>query len=128
MKRQLGPVNAEERGPLLEGWIAVLLRIYAEYRDLYEECFYWAPTDSRATEVDFLLRRGREYLALEVKATKHLASAHFGRLQAIVGLKGFSCRILVYTGTRTLKSEDGIDVYLPETFLHALADNTLWTK
>jgi predicted AAA+ superfamily ATPase len=105
----------------------VLLRIYAEYRGLYEECFYWSPTDSHATEVDFLLRRGREYLALEVKATKHIASPHFSGLRAIADLKGLSRRMLVYTGTRKLKSEDGIDVYPIETFLHALADNALWT-
>ncbi len=128
VKRQLGPVGAEERGPLLEGWIAVLLRIYAEYRGLYEECFYWAPTDSHATEVDFLLRRGREYLALEVKASKNIASSHFSGLRAIVGLKGLARRILVYTGTRTLKSEDGIDLYPLAAFLQAVADDTLWPK
>lgn len=127
VKRQLGSLSAEERGPLLEGWIAVLLRIYAEYRGLYEECFYWAPTESHVTEVDFLLRRGREYLALEVKATKHLSSSHFSGLRAIANLTGLARRILVYTGTRTLKSEDGIDVYPVETFLQALAGNTLWT-
>lgn len=126
VKRQLGPVGAEERGPLLEGWIAVLLRVYAEYRGLSEDCFYWAPTESHATEVDFLLRRGREYLAIEVKATKNIASAHFSGLRAIVGLKGLARRILVYTGARKLKSEDGIDVYPLDTFLHALAENTLW--
>lgn len=127
VKRQLGPVSAEERGSLLEGWIAVLLRIYAEYRGLSEECFYWSPTDSHATEVDFLLRRGHEYLALEVKATKNLASPHFSGLRAIAHLKGLSRRILVYTGTRKLKSEDGIEVYPLETFLRALAEDTLWS-
>ena len=43
-KRQLGALSAEERGPLL-----------------------WSPHQTRA-EVDFVLRRGRELLAIEVKA------------------------------------------------------------
>jgi len=56
------------------------------------------------------------------------ASAHFSGLRAIVDLKGLSRRILVYTGARTLKSKDGIDGYPLDTFLPALADNTLWSR
>lgn len=126
VKRQFGPLSAEERGTLLEGWIAVLLRIYGEYRGLYEDCFYWSPSESHATEVDFLLRRGREYLALEIKSTKQLASPHFSGLRAIADLKSVVRRILVYTGARRLETEDGVRVYPVETFVEALAENTLW--
>ncbi len=127
VKRQFGPVSSEERGALTEGWIAVLLRIYGEYRNLCEECFYWAPTDSHATEVDFLLRRGREYLAIEVKTTKNISSVHLSGLRAIADLPGLTRRILLYFGTRRLKTEDAIDVLPLEAFLEALAANTLWT-
>jgi len=126
VKRQFGPVSAEERGSLLEGWIAMLLRIYSEYRGLSEECFYWAPSESYATEVDFLLRRGNEYLALEVKATKNIASAHLNGLRAITGLKGLVRRIMIYTGARRMKSEEQIDIYPIDVFLETLAENTLW--
>jgi predicted AAA+ superfamily ATPase len=126
VKRQFGPVSAEERGALLEGWVAVLLHIYGEYRNLCEECFYWSPTESHATEVDFLLRRGRQYLALEVKATKNIASSHLGGLRAIADLQGLARRVLVYSGARRLRSEEGIDIYPVEAFLEALAGDTLW--
>ena len=126
VKHQLGPVSAEERGALLEGWIAVLLRIYGEYRDLYEDCLYWSPTESQGTEVDFLLRRGREYLAIEVKSAPRVSSTHLSGLRAIAGLKGLVRRILVYTGTRRLQTEAGIDLYPIKALLEALAENTLW--
>lgn len=126
VKRQLGPVGAEERGTLLEGWVAVLLRIYGEYRELYEDCFYWSPAESQTTEVDFLLRRGNEYLAIEVKATTNPASSHYSGLRAIVGLKGLVRRILIYTGKRRLRTEEGIEVYPVEVFLEALSKETLW--
>lgn len=126
VKRQLGPVSAEERGALLEGWIAVLLRLYGEYRDLHEDCFYWSSTESRGTEVDFLLRRGREYLAIEVKSAQRVSSAHLSGLRAIADLKGLVRRILVYSGTRRLQTESGIALYPIKAFLKALAENTLW--
>lgn len=126
VKRQFGPLAQEERGALLEGWVAVLLRMYGEYRDLYEECFYWSPAESRGNEVDFLLRRGQEYLAVEVKAAQHLSSAHFAGLRAIADLGGLVRRVLVYTGARRLQTEDRIDIYPVATFLEALADGKLW--
>jgi predicted AAA+ superfamily ATPase len=56
LKRQLHEPTREERGALMEGWVATLLRAYRDYRGLFDEWWYWAP--SRNTEVDFLLRRG----------------------------------------------------------------------
>jgi hypothetical protein len=64
----LGPVVAEERGPLLEGLVPTILRAHNKRSDLFDEASYWAPAQARQTEVDFLLRRGREFLAIEVKA------------------------------------------------------------
>ena len=40
VKKQLGPLAVEERGPLLEGWVHTLLRAYAEERELFDEIFY----------------------------------------------------------------------------------------
>jgi len=59
VKKQFGPVTMEERGALLEGWVLTLLRAYAEDRELYDDIFYWAPTQARRLEVDFLLRVDR---------------------------------------------------------------------
>jgi hypothetical protein len=51
-----------------------------------EEIFYWAPVQARQTEVDFLLRRGRDYLALEIKAQSRFSSPQLSGLRAIAAL------------------------------------------
>jgi predicted AAA+ superfamily ATPase len=126
VKRQLGPLTAEERGPLLEGWIYMLLRAYGEYRDLYDELYYWSPADG-AVEVDFLLRRKRELMAVEVKAATRFSPALLRGLRAADDLARVSRRVLVYTGTRSLVTEDGIDVWPVERFVQALEANELWS-
>jgi predicted AAA+ superfamily ATPase len=110
VKRQFGPPVAEERGALLEGFVAQILRAYRDYRELFEDWFYWAPSDAQRTEVDFLLRRGREMVAIEVKAGKGFAEGDARGLRAIAELKGLVRRILVYGGSRRLRTRDGIDI------------------
>lgn len=125
-KRQLGPVAAEERGPLLEGWILTVLRAHNEASNIFEEVSYWAPAQARQTEVDFLLRRGREYLALEVKAQSRFSTAQLSGLRAIAALPRLARRVLVYLGERRLKTEDGIEVWPLDALLTAIAGNSLW--
>jgi predicted AAA+ superfamily ATPase len=124
VKRQLGPVTAEERGTLLEGWIFTLLRAYAAYRNLCDEVYYWAPARSDI-EVDFLLRRHQELLAIEVKAGSRPSPTFLRGLRAASDL-GASRRLLVYTGERTLATEDGIDMWPVRRFLEALESDELW--
>lgn len=125
-KRQLGPVGAEERGPLLEGWILTVLRAHNERSTLFEEVTYWAPLQARQTEVDFLLRRGREYLALEVKAQPRFSSPQLSGLRAIADLPRIARRVLVYLGERRLRTDDGIEVWPLDFFLEKLAGGRLW--
>ena len=125
-KRQLGPVAAEERGPLLEGWILTLLRAHNKRDDPFEEIAYWAPVQARQTEVDFLLRRGRDYLALEVKAQSRFSPSQLSGLRAIGELRRVVRRILVYLGEQRLRTEDAIEVWPLSTFLDAIANGTLW--
>ena len=125
-KRQLGPVGAEERGALLEGWIFTVLQAHNEQSDLFEEISYWAPLQARQTEVDFLLRRGQEYLALEVKAQPRFSRTQLSGLQAIAGLPRVARRVLLYLGDRRLRTEDGIEVWPLRTWLDALAYDKLW--
>lgn len=66
-KGQFGPLAAEERGSLLEGWAISLLKAYISYRRLDAELFYWAPTENANTEVDIVVRAGDELVAIEVK-------------------------------------------------------------
>ena len=125
-KRQLGPVGIEERGPLLEGWVLTVLRAHNTASDVFEEISYWAPAQARQTEVDFLLRRGRDSLALEIKAQSRFSTPQLSGLRAITDLPRLVRRVLVYLGDRRLKTEDGIEVWPLEALLTAIAGNSLW--
>jgi predicted AAA+ superfamily ATPase len=125
-KRQLGPVAAEERGALLEGWILTVLRAHNEQSKLFEEISYWAPLQAQQTEVDFLLRQGREHLALEIKAQTRFSHSLLSGLRAIGDLPKVARRVLVYLGDRRLRTEDGIEVWPLRAFLEAVAQERLW--
>jgi uncharacterized protein len=120
-----GSVAPEEAGSLLEGWVHTLLRTYMEERELAEEIAYWAPAESRRLEVDFLLRRGAELCALEVKAARRIHPGDMAGLRAIGELPGLRRRILIHRGDRPTRTEDGIDVWPIETFLEALEEDRL---
>jgi predicted AAA+ superfamily ATPase len=125
-KRQLGPVGAEERGPLLEGWILTVLHAHNERSALFEDVTYWAPLQARQTEVDFLLRRGRDYLALEIKAQSRFSSPQLSGLRAIADLPRVTRRVLAYLGERRLRTDDGIEVWPLDLLLDKLAEGRLW--
>jgi predicted AAA+ superfamily ATPase len=126
VKKQLGNVTAEERGPLLEGWVLSVLRAYGEQTELFEEIHYWAPAQAQRLEVDFLLRRGRELLALEVKSQTRFSGALAAGLRAIGELPSVVRRVLIYRGSRRLKTPDGIDVWPIGRFLSAVEADELW--
>ncbi len=125
VKRQLGPLAVEERGALLEGWVYGLLRAHNETQDVFDAIAYWSPTESDV-EVDFLLTRGSEYLAIEVKAATRYNTTMLKGLRAVDGLHGLACRILIYTGTRRFQTGDGIHVWPIDYFHEALATDQLW--
>ncbi len=126
VKKQLGPLAIEERGPLLEGWIYSLLSAYGHERELYEEISYWSPLQARGVEVDFLLRRGNELLAMEVKASSTFSRSQLSGLKAIGELPEVIRRILVYTGPHELKVSQDIEVWPVNRLLEALARDQLW--
>src|SRR5215475_13578730 len=125
-KHQLGPVGAEERGPLFEGWILTVLRTHNEEAELFEEIAYWAPAQARQTEVDFLLRRGRDYLALEIKSSSRFSPTVLSGLRAIGELEHLVRRIMVYLGDQRLRTNEGIEVWPLNVFLDAVARGKLW--
>lgn len=108
MKRQLHEPAAEERGALLEGWVYGLLRARQAYVGLYDELAYWAPAQG-GTEVDFLMRQGKSFVAIEVKTTQSPDTRHFAGLRAIADLSGVKRRILVHLGGRPFNTADGIE-------------------
>lgn len=125
-KRQLGALGLEERGPLLEGLVLTLLRSHNDDGDVFDEISYWSPAQSAGTEVDFVLRRGRDYLAIEVKHQSRMGPDLLTGLRAIADLPKLARRIAVYRGRQTLRTEDGIDVWPFARLVEAVASNTLW--
>jgi len=121
-----GAPAPEEAGALLEGWIHSLLCTYMAERELADEVAYWAPAESKQLEVDFVLRRGSELCALEVKASRRVQSQHLAGLRAVADLPGLRRRVLVHRGDRPTRTEDGIDAWPVETFLEALESGSLW--
>ncbi len=125
VKRQLGDVTSEERGPLLESWVVTTLRAHAEVQDLYDEMSYWAPHQSKA-EVDVILQRGHELLAIEVKSTERYHTGLLKGLRALDVLPQLVRRVLIYTGRRSFVAGDGIEVWPARRFAAAVAEGRLW--
>ena len=120
-----GPLAPEERGALFEGWMHGLLRAYAEERGLFDDIHYWSPAESRV-EVDFLLRRGNDFLAIESKTGERYHTAMLRGLRAVDGLSGLTRRVLVYGGRRSFRTDDGIEIWPAVRFAAELAADTLW--
>lgn len=126
VKKLHGPIAPEERGALLEGWVLHLLRVHGEEGRLFEDLYYWAAHSGDRTGVDFLLRRGDEFMAIEVKSQPRYHTGMLPGLRAIGALAGIVRRVLVYGGKRSFRTADGIDVWTLDRLHHALAGNTLW--
>ncbi len=115
-----GTPDADSMDRLFEGWIAQVLRAYRDYREICDDFAYWAPTESKDTEVDFLLRRGRERIAIEVKASRRWKPEFAKGLRAIADLRGVTRRIVVYLGPDRLRPEKGIEALPLPVFLAEL--------
>jgi len=124
VKREFHAPGELERGPLLDGWVATLLRAYGEpgpgLGKRYDALYYWAPAEG-GTEVDFLVKRGVELIAIEVKAKRSLAPRDFAGLKVIAELKGVRRRIVVFLGERSYNTEDGIEALPAGEFVKELA-------
>jgi len=125
MKRSTGGIAPEERGVLFEGLVAQLLRAYKDYRGICDEIYYWAPSGQSETEVDFLLIRGTDLIAVEAKSGQTFTDTWCKGLRAVAELKGLCRRIIVYPRGPVLRTEDGIDVFPFQHFSDLLAGNRL---
>jgi predicted AAA+ superfamily ATPase len=126
MKQTTGALAPEEKGPLFEGMVAQLLRAYKDYRGLYDDMYYWAPSGRTATEVDFILARGSELIAVEVKSGKTFTDTWCKGLRAVASLKGLRRRIVVFSRGPVMRTKDGIDVLPFQEFADQLASDVLW--
>jgi uncharacterized protein len=123
VKREFHPPTELERGILLEGWVATLLKAYGEpdcglgWR--HDSLHYWSPIHGD-TEVDFLVQHGREFTAIEVKAKEIVANRDFTGLKTIKDMKDVRRRLLVYLGERPFQTEEGIEVMPVREFCEEL--------
>ena len=128
VKREFHPPGELERGALLEGWVGALLCAYGEpgcgLGQHYDGLYYWAPAEG-GLEVDFLVQRGKEFIAIEVKAKNVLSSRDFSGLKAIGELKGLRRRVVVFLGERPYRTEDGVEALPVAEFLEELAEGLL---
>jgi len=126
MRRETGPPSAAERGHLFEGWVVSLLRTYRDYRGLFEEWHYWAPGKGSGVEVDLILRRGKDLVALEVKAGAAVRDSELRGLRAIAELPAVRRRIVVFRGERQQETEDGIELLPVREFLDDVERGTMF--
>ncbi|MCY4513335.1 MAG: ATP-binding protein [Bdellovibrionales bacterium] len=123
LKKNFGPVSVEEKGFLFEGLIAQILRAYKDYRDIYDTVYYWSSSEAKRTEVDFLLKRGTELIAIEVKAKTQVSSQDYRGLKAIKELPAVKRRIVVYLGKTIRKTEEGIEIWPFDFFCENLKED-----
>jgi predicted AAA+ superfamily ATPase len=128
VKREFHQPGELERGALLEGWVGMLLKAYGDPRSglglRHDGLFYWAPVDG-GTKVDFLVQRGNEFTAIEVKSKETLSPRDFNGLKAIAELKGVERRVLVFLGERSFSTEDGIEALPIKEFLQELENKKI---
>jgi predicted AAA+ superfamily ATPase len=121
MKRVTGTMVPEEKGALFEGMVAQLLRAYKDYRSMFDDMYYWAPSGRSRMEVDFVLVRGSELIAVEAKSGHAFTDAWCRGLRAVESLKGLRRRIVIYPRGAPMKTRDGIDVLPFKQFADELA-------
>ena len=123
LRHEFHPPGEIERGALFEGWVANLLRAYGDSNSAlglsYDAIYYWAPAQS-ANEVDFLIQRGKEFIAIEAKAKETLSNRDFMGLKTIAELKGIKRRIVVFFGERSFQTENGIEALPVNKFIKEL--------
>lgn len=122
-KGQFGQAAREERGALFEGFVIQLLRTYNSLgRCLYDDTFYWSVgSKESSTEVDLLLQRGNEKIAIEIKSGANFNASWLKGLTAISELKNVTRKILVYTGERSFLTDGGVEVTSLEKFLEMVS-------
>ena len=76
----------------------------------------------KKTEVDFLLEREKELIAIEVKAKTQVSSQDYRGLKAINKLPTVKKRIVIYLGKAVRKTEEGIDIWPFDFFCKKLKE------
>lgn len=103
------PVQAQERGALLETWVLHELRAHMQFAQTGGEV-QWYRTGAGA-EVDFVWRGPRHAIGIEVKASERWRGESGAVLRELVAAKKIRKAVAVYLGDRVL--DDGGILVLP---------------
>lgn len=99
--RSREPLEAAERGFLLETWILHELRAAMSFHDTGGQLSYWrTPSGS---EVDFIWTRGKRAVGIEVKAAAGWRSEYGASLRSLVDAQAVQAAYGVYTGEPELR-------------------------
>ncbi len=119
-KRQLEGLAVEEKGALFEGFVAQLLKAYRELGILdCDQISYWS-AGKNSVEVDFVLERKNNLIAVEVKSGTEPDNKWFAGLSALKETGKVKRSILVYMGKRKYKHSSGAEVLPVQDFVKAL--------
>lgn len=119
-KRQLDGLAIEEKGPLFEGFIAQALKAYRELGKLdCDQVSYWS-AGKNSIEVDFILERRKEIIAVEAKSGTEPDNKWFAGLAALKETGKLKRSFLVYAGKRKYKHSSGAEVLPVEDFLQEI--------
>jgi predicted AAA+ superfamily ATPase len=97
------PLEAGERGPLLETLVLHELRAAMVALNAGGDLFYWRTP--AGAEVDFIWRRGRRTVGIEVKASSRWRREDSGILRQLLDEKVLTAGYLVYAGTDVLRDQ-----------------------
>ena len=78
------------------------------------------------TAIDFILRRGKDLIALDVRSGRKVFDADLRGLRAIADLPHLVRRLVVCRGDRRQKTADGIDILPVAAFLAHLEGQSLF--
>ena len=109
--------GSEAYGHAFENWVHHELAAFVSYRSHDGALSHWRLAGG--TEVDFVL--GDMDLAVEAKASPRIGRQHMKGLRSLVqDHPGVGRRVVVSLEPRARRTDDGIEVLPPETFVRRL--------
>lgn len=110
-------IESNERGFLLETWIFNELKAYVSYKNIGGDFSYWGTPGH--SEVDFIWKRGKNLIGLEIKSTANWKNDYNYSLTTLLESKKIASGYGVYLGERSLVS-NGIKIFPVKIFLKKL--------
>lgn len=117
------PLEAAERGALLESLVLHELRAAMSVHNAGGDLSYWRTP--AGVEVDFIWRRGRRAVGVEVKASARWRREDAAVLRQLMDEKVLTTGYLVYGGSEVLRDR-GVDVLPFEEFARHAAQGDLF--